>query len=185
MTGTPSTIFDLTDLATALAAGDVIAVVDISDTTGNPDGTTKKISITNLFGNIPVNMTIERALSGRVILTTSNTLDSSGADAQNIIKVGGTSAGDPILDFSIVGGALWRIGTDNSDNDIFKINSGAFGAGTGDLQLTTAGNLKVAGTLIANGAAADVSGSRGGNAALADLLTELATIGLIVDSTSA
>jgi hypothetical protein len=30
-----------------------------------------------------------------------------------------------------------------------------------------------------------VSGSRGGNAALADLLTELAAIGLIIDSSSA
>lgn len=57
---------------------------------------------------------------------------------------------------------------------------------TGDTALT--GSLAVAGTFGVNGATPAakpaVTGSRGSNAALASLLTKLAAIGLITDSSS-
>ena len=47
-----------------------------------------------------------------------------------------------------------------------------------------AGALNAGGTITALGAKQNVTGSRGGNAALASLLTKLVSIGLITDSTS-
>lgn len=43
-------ISDLTALAVAPASGDLVALVDVSDTTDAASGTTKKITITNLLG---------------------------------------------------------------------------------------------------------------------------------------
>lgn len=43
-------IDDFTALAVAPAVGDLLAIVDVSDTTDSPQGTTKKITVTNLLG---------------------------------------------------------------------------------------------------------------------------------------
>jgi hypothetical protein len=51
-------------------------------------------------------------------------------------------------------------------------------------QLDVQGNASVSGTLSV-GTVPTITGSRGGNAALANLLTALAAMGLIVDGTSA
>lgn len=44
-------ITDLTALAVAPASGDLLAIVDVSDTTDAASGTTKKIAISNLIGS--------------------------------------------------------------------------------------------------------------------------------------
>lgn len=46
-------ISSLTALAVAPAAGDLLAIVDISDTTDAASGTTKKITTTNFFAGLP------------------------------------------------------------------------------------------------------------------------------------
>lgn len=43
-------VTDLTELATAPASDDVLHIVDVSDTTGGADGTSKKIQVSNLPG---------------------------------------------------------------------------------------------------------------------------------------
>jgi hypothetical protein len=82
-------------------------------------------------------------------------------------------------------------GTRTGGNCTMRPGSGASGNGVLDLQ-NGAGisRVKVNDTGIGFYAAAPVAqatvtGSRGGNAALADLLTKLANLGLIVDGTSA
>lgn len=45
-------------------------------------------------------------------------------------------------------------------------------------------NIEPGGLVKSDGAVLDVTGSRGGNAALASVLTALETLGLITDSTS-
>lgn len=47
-------ISSFTALGAAPAVGDLIPVVDVSDTTDSPEGTTKKMTITNLLAAIPV-----------------------------------------------------------------------------------------------------------------------------------
>jgi hypothetical protein len=72
------------------------------------------------------------------------------------------------------------IGT-TSDHDV-----ALFANGTGCLTLNGASSVKRIGVLGATPVAQQtVTGSRGGNAALASFLTALATFGFIVDSTTA
>lgn len=77
-----STIFDLTELAEAPAAADVFVVVDVSDTTDSPEGTTKKVSSSN------VKKRIIRANTGTtdtlVIGDAGNVVTSSNASAQTV-----------------------------------------------------------------------------------------------------
>jgi hypothetical protein len=46
-------ISGFTALATAPASGDLLAIVDVSDTTDGAGGTTKKITATNFFAGLP------------------------------------------------------------------------------------------------------------------------------------
>jgi hypothetical protein len=46
----PTQVTDLTELAVAPASTDVLHIVDVGDTTGGPDGTSKKIQVSNLTG---------------------------------------------------------------------------------------------------------------------------------------
>ena len=46
-------ITGLTELATTPAGGDVVPIVDVSDTTQATSGTTKHISMSNLLGGLP------------------------------------------------------------------------------------------------------------------------------------
>jgi hypothetical protein len=52
-------IVDQSAVGTALAAGDLFTLVDISDTTHSAAGTSKKVTATNLFGNLPVALGID------------------------------------------------------------------------------------------------------------------------------
>lgn len=52
-------------------------------------------------------------------------------------------------------------------------------------QLDVQGNARISGTLVVGSTPPVVSGSRGGNAALASLISALASIGMIVDNTTA
>ena len=68
--------------------------------------------------------------------------------------------------------------------NILPNNNVGIGSMAPTAQLDVQGNAKVSGTLTV-GSVPSISGSRGGNAALANLLTALAAIGLIVDNTTA
>lgn len=73
------------------------------------------------------------------------------------------------------GGALGLIGTESNHDLRIRTND------TDRIAITAAGVLSFAGTTSKPA----ITGSRGGNAALASLLTALATMGLITDSTTA
>jgi hypothetical protein len=72
-----------------------------------------------------------------------NTGNTGSDSSRYIIKVGGTSAGDPYIDFLVNGGSEYSLGIDNSDSDKFKLSaSGALG--TGDLvTVTSSGNVGI------------------------------------------
>lgn len=60
-------------------------------------------------------------VSGNYLSGLFNTRNLAGANAIQYIAVGGANAGDPILQFIINGVVTHAIGTDNSDQDKFKI----------------------------------------------------------------
>jgi hypothetical protein len=63
----------------------------------------------------------EKPLSGAAVTsTTSNLSDTASSDAQSIVQVAGTSAGDPIRSLIVTGGVTFNDYLDNSDTDSFK-----------------------------------------------------------------
>lgn len=109
---------------------------------------------------------------------------------------GKTRTGSSGTAFSFTISPVYNMGGTSASTD-FLINRTNTAVGSGaqlladwqvatvsKFKVTTAGNLTTAGTIVALGAAQNITGSRGGNAALADLITKLAAIGLITDGTS-
>jgi hypothetical protein len=97
-----------------------------------------------------------------------NTGNTGSDSSRYIIKVGGTSAGDPYIDFLVNGGSEYSLGIDNSDSDKFKLSaSGALG--TGDLvTVTSTGSLGIGTTNPASKLTVDVGASLSFNASATD-----------------
>lgn len=57
--------------------------------------------------------------------TTSNTSNTASSHAQQLIQVGGTSAGDPYTTWGISGGDSFSMGIDNSVSDKFSLSASA------------------------------------------------------------
>lgn len=53
-----------------------------------------------------------------------NSNNSAASDAYFGSQVGGTSAGDPLFVWSVIGGDSWAAGIDNSDSDAWKLQKG-------------------------------------------------------------
>lgn len=86
-------IFDLTALAT-VASGDVLPVVDVSDTTDSADGTTKKITRANLIAGL-AGSGANNDITSLAGLTTPLSVPQGGSGAATltgILKGNGTSA---------------------------------------------------------------------------------------------
>jgi hypothetical protein len=78
-------------------------------------------------------------------LLVTGDITSDGGDV--IIDV---SSGDPKLKFQIGGSTKYSIGLDDSDSDLFKINSGATIADPSDFEMDSSGNVTVTGTLTSS-----------------------------------
>lgn len=68
---------------------------------------------------------------------TSNTANSS---ARIKVEVGGSSAGDPFIQFEVDGATAMTMGLDNNDSDALKIDAGGIGADT-LFKCTTSGEI--------------------------------------------
>ncbi len=100
-------VFDMT-AAGAMAPGDLLPVVDISDTTGDGNGTTKKSTLTNFFGAVPVSI-----------------FSSPGTPANPVIGVivpAGSSEDPIVLWKDTDGGNTWHMGMDNDVSDQLAIS---------------------------------------------------------------
>ena len=113
----------------------------------------------------------------------------NGADHSVYLNIdtGSTAANEAAFLFSDRGSRKWLIGKDSSNHLQIGWNDGAtavsaFSAYVDDEGTPTAALIGFYGT--APTAKPTVAGSKGGNAALASLLTALATLGLITDSTT-
>jgi hypothetical protein len=78
--------------------------------------------------------------NGLVVYNNSN---STNQDAVVLIRVGGSSAGDPYISFDIQNEAGWAFGVDNSDSNKMKWSTNAASLTTTKMTLTTAGYLGI------------------------------------------
>lgn len=86
---------------------------------------------------------------GDVRLKSSNTDTANGvSDAVLQAEVGGDNGGDPYIALSVSGTGSWILGLDNNDSDTLKFSRSADLSSAG-FELTTGGNVTVAGTLAA------------------------------------
>ena len=85
---------------------------------------------------------------GNQLVHIENTSNTSGANAQLDLAVGGASAGDPKILFGVEGvaAATWALGVDNSDSDKFVISANAALGTDNVLTLTDAGNVGIGDT---------------------------------------
>lgn len=138
-------ISSLDPLATP-ADGDILPITDISDTTGSPDGTTKKVTIANLIATAPVQSV--NSATGAVVLDADDVDDTSTTHkfvtASDITKLGnlsGTNTGDQDLtsyQLQPTEGAFL-------DGDKTKLDGIEVGA-----DVTDATNVEAAGALMDN-----------------------------------
>ena len=90
--------------------------------------------------NNAINNTVGASISGVTnTLTVTNPSNTASSVARETITVGGASAGDPSLNWNVVGVTDWEMGIDNNDGDKLKISQGT-ALGTNDTWImTTAG----------------------------------------------
>lgn len=71
-------------------------------------------------------------------LTITNPSDTANSAAQNLITVGGVSAGDPYITYTVAAGSTFSTGIDNTDSDKWKVSESAT-LGTSDRIALTPG----------------------------------------------
>ncbi len=90
--------------------------------------------------NNAINNTVGASITGVTnTLTVTNASDTASSAARATITVGGTSAGDPSLNFNVSGTTDFEIGIDNTDSDSFKISASTALGTTDTFIMTTAG----------------------------------------------
>ena len=142
-------IFTDQEVITAAQDADLILVLDVSDT---PDQI-KYITRENLFGSALV--AISGNVDNRIPTATGTALQGEANllyDGTILTNDGGEididiSSGDPHLSFQIGGTDEFTIGVDDSDSDIFKIDTGGTVGGATKLSIDTSGNVIIAGGL--------------------------------------
>ena len=86
-------ISSLTSLGATPAVGDILPITDISDTTGSVNGTTKKVTVTNLMGAAPV-----QSVAGQTGTVTLSNSDVSGLGTAATKNVGTANGNVVVLD---------------------------------------------------------------------------------------
>jgi len=89
--------------------------------------------------NNAINNTVGASISGVTnTLTVTNPSNTASSLARETITVGGSSAGDPSINWNILGAADWEMGIDNDDADKWKLSEGTV-LGTDDSIVAVAG----------------------------------------------
>jgi hypothetical protein len=171
-------IFTDQEVITAAADGDLVLVLDVSET---PDKI-KYITKSNFIGEGLVAITGN--VDNRVITGTGSALIGESNllyDGTILTNDGGEvnidiSSGDPHLSFQIGGTDEFTIGVDDDDSDNLKIDTGGTVGGATKLTLDTSGNMTLAGGLTVTGnilpAADDTHDIGSASAAFQDLFLE-------------
>jgi len=146
-------IFTDQEVITDAADGDLVLVLDVSET---PDKI-KYITKSNFIGEglVAISGNVDNrlltatgsAVAGEANLTfDGTTLTNKGGE--NVIEI---TSGDPHLTFQLSETDKFTIGVDDSDSDSFKIDTGGTVGGATKLTIDTSGNVTVAGDLTVSG----------------------------------
>lgn len=100
-------ITDRSELATTPASGDLLHIVDVSDTTDSAQGTSKKIQYSNL---VPTISSASTTTSGTVELATTAETE-TGTDATRAVTP------DGLHDMTTLAGAAWFLDEDTMSSD--------------------------------------------------------------------
>lgn len=106
---------------------------------------TATINGAKTFGN---DLTISRSASGGTVLETiNNTSNTATSIAALALQVGGTSAGDAVISFTVPATFVWSMGLDNSDSDSFVISQATTLGTTNALRISgTTNGVAISGT---------------------------------------
>jgi hypothetical protein len=171
-------IFTDQEVITSPADGDLVLVLDVSET---PDKI-KYITRSNFIGEGLVSITGN--VDNRIMTATGSQLSGEANllfDGTILTNDGGEvnidiASGDPHLSFQIGGTDEFTIGVDDSDSDSLKIDTGGTVGGATKLTLDTSGNVTLAGGLTVTGdilpAADDTHDIGSASAAFQDLFLE-------------
>lgn len=99
-------------------------VIDSSGYVGiNATPSSAQLQIGNSASGVNA-ITVSGSISGgNQIVSFANTATTAASDMRLTLATGGTSSGDPCIQFSITSGTQWSIGADNSDSDKLKIRA--------------------------------------------------------------
>jgi len=171
-------IFTDQEVITAAADGDLVLVLDVSETPDKIKYITKSnfigeglVAITGNVNNRIISAT-GSALVGEANLLFDGTILTNDGGEVNI----DISGGDPHLSFQIAGTDKFTIGVDDDDSDILKIDTGGTTGGATKVSLDSSGNMTLAGALTVTGnilpAADDTHDIGSASAAFQDLFLE-------------
>lgn len=101
-------------------------------------------SVPNAKATDAVDFTVSRAQSGGTVSSTlANTSNTASSKALFLIQVGGTTADDPMVQWSISGGQAYTAGIDNSASDTWKLSVGSVLGTTDSLIVDTSGSVGI------------------------------------------
>ncbi len=146
-------IFTDQEVITSPADGDLVLVLDVSETPDKIKYITRAnfigeglVSITNNTNNFVLTAT-GSAVNGETNLRfDGTTLTNKGGE--NVIEI---TSGDPHLTFQLSETDKFTIGVDDDDSDSLKIDTGGTVGGATKLTIDTSGNVTVAGDLTVSG----------------------------------
>lgn len=151
-----------------LAATDVVVYVDVSDTSQAPTGTTKKLTVTNLFALVPVPVVVTSASAnalavGRLGATTpAFQVDASTASQVAGLKVTGAATGGTVAIVAIDSGSNTNVTVNAKGSGTIGIGSVSTGRVTITPVTTITGLLTLSGGATSTGLITGDAGS--GNA---------------------
>lgn len=162
MTQTANTTWDIPIANVSITTGGVITVTDERTYVKHPGvyGWLNSALSVNAGITASGNITASKSNAGTYNeVAVNNTSNTAGSYARFNAAVGGASADDPLMTWSITGVQTWAMGLDNSDSDKMKIAPYSV-IGSGDvLTLDSSGNLTVTGAVSASSLNASQLGS--------------------------
>jgi len=130
----------------AMSQGDIPFADAAGVLTSNIDVLNYDSSSSYITAGVSQIRAIKNTSGTNVQLVAQNNSNTANANSVLLLGVGGTSAGDPQVYFSVSGGSSWKAGVDNSDSDKLKICQTTSDIGTNCFfDMTTAGALTLAG----------------------------------------
>jgi hypothetical protein len=146
-------IFTDQEVITSPADGDLVLVLDVSETPDKIKYITRAnfigeglVSISNNTNNFVLTATGSSVNGEANLLFDGTTLTNKGGE--NVIEI---TSGDPHLTFQLSETDKWTFGMDDSDSDSLKIDTGGTVGGATKLTIDTSGNVTVAGDLTVSG----------------------------------